>query len=152
MDIFVLSKKDSAKFDYQDKHCWISINDPTDNDWWFKRNDHTVDTLQLQFDDSTNQESWQAVGYKNFYKRDAVLFDEAMAQQIFDFVEKNKNKVEAFIVNCHAGVSRSSGIGSFLNSYFNHNSKFQTPPHHPNSRVRKYLRHIWYKNTGVLIP
>lgn len=151
MDIFVLSKKNSAHFNYQNKHCWISINDPTDNVWWFKQNEHTVDSLKLQFDDSISHESWNDVGYKEFYKRDAILFDELMAQQIFDFVQKNEDKVEAFIINCHAGISRSAGIGSFLNSLFNQTSKFQTPPHHPNSRVRKFLRHIWHKNTGLRV-
>lgn len=46
----------------------------------------------------------------------AVLFNEAMAQQIMRFVDDGKLPL---LVHCTAGISRSGAVGEVLNWYFN---------------------------------
>jgi predicted protein tyrosine phosphatase len=42
----------------------------------------------------------------------AVLFSDEMAQQIIDFIEKNRD-VETLLVHCFAGQSRSRAVAAF---------------------------------------
>ena len=66
--------------------------------------------LTLTFDDICNEpETPEDLG-------NAVLFNEAMAQQIMRFVDDGKLPL---LVQCTAGISRSGAVGEVLNWYFN---------------------------------
>ena len=66
--------------------------------------------LPLIFDDICNEpETPEDLG-------NAVLFNEAMAQQIMRFVDDGKLPL---LVHCTAGISRSGAVGEVLNWYFN---------------------------------
>ena len=66
--------------------------------------------LTLTFDDICNEpETSEDLG-------NAVLFNEAMAQQIMRFVDDGKLPL---LVHCTAGISRSGAVGEVLNWYFN---------------------------------
>ena len=66
--------------------------------------------LTLTFDDICNEpETPEDPG-------NAVLFNEAMAQQIMRFVDDGK---QPLLVHCTAGISRSGAVGEVLNWYFN---------------------------------
>ena len=66
--------------------------------------------LTLTFDDICNEpETPEDLGK-------AVLFNEAMAQQIMRFVDDGKLPL---LVHCTAGISRSGAVGEVLNWYFN---------------------------------
>ena len=66
--------------------------------------------LTLTFDDICNEpETPEDLG-------NAVLFNEAMAQQIMRFVDDGKLPL---LVHCTAGISRSGAVGEVLNWYFN---------------------------------
>lgn len=42
-----------------------------------------------------------------------VLFDDAMADQIIDFIEGKKAEVDTLLVHCYAGQSRLRAVGAF---------------------------------------
>ena len=66
--------------------------------------------LTLTFDDICNEpETPEDLG-------NAVLFNEAMAQQIMRFVDDGELSL---LVHCTAGISRSGAVGEVLNWYFN---------------------------------
>ena len=66
--------------------------------------------LTLTFDDICNEpETPEDLG-------NAVLFNEAMAQQIMRFVDDGELPL---LVHCTAGISRSGAVGEVLNWYFN---------------------------------
>ena len=66
--------------------------------------------LTLTFDDICNEpETPEDLG-------NAVLFNEATAQQIMRFVDDGKLPL---LVHCTAGISRSGAVGEVLNWYFN---------------------------------
>ena len=46
-------------------------------------------------------------------------FDESMALEIIEFVERVKDSVDEIVVHCEAGVSRSSAVAKFISdAYF----------------------------------
>lgn len=79
---------------------------------------------------------------------ESVLFDEIMAQKVFDFVQNNSDK-RAWFLHCTAGICRSGAVGDVLADYFEipyqefkyHNSQIR-----PNSLVRKELRKVFFEN------
>ena len=49
-------------------------------------------------------------------------FTSEMAKQLADFIKKNDGK--NMLINCDAGISRSSAVGSVLRDYFGYEVKF----------------------------
>lgn len=127
--------------------CLISINgsDCTDENYpelhpWFKR-DH-ANVLNLIFEDLEEPESdekrkiYEAEGY--------VLFNEAHARRILEFIERNKEKYTC-IVHCAAGIARSGAVGEFINDYFGGSYeafKTQNPHTLPNPLVLRTLKRV----------
>lgn len=75
---------------------------------------------------------------------EAVLFNEDMATQIIEFVEKNKT-AKGWLLHCTMGKSRSGAIGSFLSDYFEINwfdFLRDNPQVSPNALVRKLLTKV----------
>lgn len=149
MDIFVLSKKLAEKYEMQEPHVWISISDPGDTTTLLI-NPHTEDVLRLYFDDMENYIEWERDGWDKIYKRDCVMFDMDMGYMVFDFFQKHK-RCENLMIHCHAGISRSAAIGSFLSQILG-KKNFMDPPYFPNSHVRGILRRVWMEKTGLFIP
>ena len=149
MDIFVLPKYLAVKYEMQEPHAWISINDPDDTTS-LPINPFTEDVLTLHFDDMETADQWDIQQYNVIFKRNCVLFNKEMAEQIYNFFQKNKS-VENLMIHCHAGISRSAGVGSFLSQVIGKND-FMNPPHFPNILVRHFLRKVWLEKEGILIP
>lgn len=86
----------------------IFANGPSSH--WFKCLHRNV--LNLDFDDITAPDEWKSLSKCSQY----VLFNEDMALQIADFVEKNRS-VAVWIVHCSAGVSRSGAVSRWLKNW-----------------------------------
>jgi len=74
--------------------------------------------------------------------REAKVFTKKQAKKLVDFIELNKDK-KSCIVHCTAGISRSGAVGSFINDYYNNNSKefYRKHPNiEPNSVVKSLLK------------
>lgn len=64
------------------------------------------DVMRLQFHDATRKSEKEP--------DDKILFDEAMALQVFEFLKKHQDDVDEAIVQCEAGVSRSAAVSKFI--------------------------------------
>ena len=107
IDIRILNRKEAKKFSYEShdfKTAIISITDTDKADVIFEKNEINGirAVLRLKFDDVERD-----------YKNEHCITKED-AESIVKFVNKNKNKVDKFIVHCEAGVSRSAGVGAAI--------------------------------------
>lgn len=107
IDIRILNRKEAKKFSYEShdfKSAIISITDTDKADVIFEKNEANGirAVLRLKFDDVERD-----------YKNEHCITKED-AENIVKFVNKNKNKVDKFIVHCEAGVSRSAGVGAAI--------------------------------------
>ena len=107
IDIRILNRKEAKKFSYEShdfKTAIISITDTDKADVVFEKNEVNGirAILRLKFDDVERD-----------YKNEHCITKED-AESIVKFVNKNKNKVDKFIVHCEAGVSRSAGVGAAI--------------------------------------
>ena len=107
IDIRILNRKEAKKFSCEShdfKTAIISITDTDKSDVIFEKNEANgiKAVLRLKFDDVERD-----------YKNEHCITKED-AENIVKFVNKNKNKVDKFIVHCEAGVSRSAGVGAAI--------------------------------------
>ena len=107
LDIQILNRKEAKKFSYEShdfKTAIISITDTDKADVIFEKNEINGirAVLKLKFDDVERD-----------YKNEHCITKED-AESIVKFVNKNKSKVDKFIVHCEAGVSRSAGVGAAI--------------------------------------
>tara|TARA_R110000868_G_scaffold12456_8_gene59571 strand:+ start:5905 stop:6384 length:480 start_codon:yes stop_codon:yes gene_type:complete len=76
-----------------------------------------------------------------------VLFNDEMANQVIDFVEKNKN-AKGWVLHCTMGKCRSGAVGSFLVDYFGidwFEFKKTNPKVSPNCLVKTLLTSNYLK-------
>lgn len=74
---------------------------------------HWIECLMLEFHDidpSHCSESWI---------QQWTLFDDAMADQIIDVLQRTQDTASVYAVHCEAGVSRSAGVAKFISQFFN---------------------------------
>ena len=107
IDIRILSRKEAKKFSYEPhdfKTAIISITDTDKADVIFEKNkiNGIRAILKLKFDDVERD------------SKDLHCIPKEDAENIVKFVNKNKSKVDKFIVHCEAGVSRSAGVGAAI--------------------------------------
>ncbi|MCK9459731.1 MAG: hypothetical protein M0R80_08840 [Proteobacteria bacterium] len=128
--LLVLPKSAASNFTYDKPWACISIGcEPGD---WPKINKcQQVDLLQIAFADLdrplNQEESTDYAESHKSHKLNPILFTPEHAQQIWDFVEKNWDKVELLMVHCLAGASRSPAVAAAiaLKKYENDNLYFQ---------------------------
>ena len=137
----VLSRSDCKRFQHM-KHDYvsaiISITDSDKTNIVFEKTaeNNIRSILLLQFDD---------VEAHSHAKNEVVISDND-AKRIVKFVNANKNKVDCFIVNCEAGVSRSAGCCAAIMLALTGDDSdiFDNPSKCPNMTVyRKVLNAFW---------
>lgn len=86
-----------------DTYAVISIQDSHTGGFGvkFAENQFCKGVLMLYFDDIVTEVD------------EFVLFDDAMADQIIDFIEGKKAEVDTLLVHCYAGQSRLWAVGAF---------------------------------------
>ena len=121
----------------QTNFFFISVND-TMGTWsnpYFKEDHDNV--LTLSFDDIGEEGEFSPTNEIH-----CVVFDEEMAENLYNFIVKNKDR-KTCIVHCIAGVSRSGGVGLFINDFFGGDKelfKRENSHIHPNWRVFSMLK------------
>ena len=96
----------------------------------FTMNQFCQDVLTLYFDDIVRE------------VEGAVLFSDEMAEQIIEFIKKNR-KVDTLLVHCYAGQSRSRAVGAFaVKMMGGDNSKYFSQGN-PNMYVYDTLEMVW---------
>ena len=100
----VLNRRDAKNFQYMNHNyvsAIISITDRDKSNIVFEKTaeNNIRSILLLQFDDVE----------AHSYAPNEVVISNEDAKKIVNFVSANKDKVDCFVVNCEAGVSRSAG-------------------------------------------
>ena len=134
IDIRILNRKEAKKFSYEShdfKTAIISITDTDKADVIFEKNEVNGirAVLRLKFDDVERD-----------YKNEHCITKED-AESIVKFVNKNKNKVDKFVIHCEAGVSRSAGVGAAIMKALNGDDwdVFKNPLKCPNMKCYRMV-------------
>jgi len=151
MSIIVRSKAEALQLKLDNPHAFISICDPGDIAD-LQITPATLGVLRLNFDDTVSSKSWVEAGWSDLYNRGPVMFTDDHALQILDFYNSMKEKAEVLVVHCHAGMSRSAGVASFLAKLSGLDSTpFSIPPKYPLRLITTTLRNMYYARTGQLV-
>lgn len=142
----VFNRRDAKNFQYI-KHDYvsaiISITDSDKTNIMFEKTaeNNIRSILLLQFDD---------VEAHSHNKNEIVISDED-AQAVVNFVSANKDKVDCFVVNCEAGVSRSAGCCAAIMLALTGNDSeiFNNPSKCPNMTVYRKILNA-FLNAGYL--
>ena len=118
----------------KDDYAVISIQDTHTQGFGFefRKNVRCKDVLTLYFDDIDREEEG------------AVLFSEEQAEQIIDFVEKNRD-VETLLVHCYGGESRSRAVAAFVVKMMGQPNDRYFEKGHPNQYVYDALEVAWIR-------
>lgn len=98
-------------------HAIISIYTPGDPAPELAITKETRAVLQLAFDDLDDDEIVKS-RFITYLRRHATLFDAMHAKQITTFYKQHHESVDAFIVHCDAGISRSGAVAEVLRDHF----------------------------------
>ena len=142
IDIRILNRKEVKKFSCEShdfKTAIISITDTDKADVIFEKNEINGirAILKLKFDDVERD------------SKDLHCITKEDAESIVKFVNKNKNKVDKFIVHCEAGVSRSAGVGAAIMKALNGDDwvVFNNPIMCPNMKCYRTVLNA-FQNAG----
>lgn len=123
--------------------AFISIHDPA----FGKILSDGPNVLNLWFHDAEPEKQNEIFEFAQNWvdENETIYFDEDMAAQVFDFVQRNKN-AKFFLIHCTAGKCRSGAVGEVLSEYFGINYfdfKRDSPQISPNIFVKKILKKIF---------
>ena len=118
-----------------DSYIVISIQDSHTGGFGikFEENQFCKGVLTLYFDDIVTEVDG------------AVLFDDDMADQIIDFIELKKSKVDTLLIHCYAGQSRSRAVGAFAVKMLGGDNSKYFIKNAPNMYVYDVLEATWIR-------
>ena len=136
-------------------HAIISIGEPesqqgeSPDQAKFANNKQRIGLLRLQFYDiditSLTNNGYIIEVQKALKKYEHGLFTDEHAEQILNFVEDMKDKIELLICHCEAGISRSSGTAAAILRILtgSDNKIFNDPKYFPNMLVYRKILNEW---------
>lgn len=131
---------ENEKYLPEEGHILISITDPINGQKLqdvgpvnLPPSDLRLDVLRLEFFDID-----QAVG-------NLKIFSDSQVDELYNFVDKWKDKVKLIVVNCEFGVCRSAAVAAALSKWFNGDDEYFFKTFCPNSLV--YTK-VLYKYFG----
>ena len=118
-----------------DTYAVISIQDSNTGGFGvqFNENQFCKGVLTLIFDDIVTEVDG------------AVLFDDDMADQIIDFIEKHRKSVDTLLVHCYAGQSRSRAVGAFAVEMLGGDNSKYFDEGLPNQYIYDVLESAWVR-------
>lgn len=126
---------------FEESHVIVSIRTPGDpNEVRLPLNERTIEVLHLQFHDLDRV----VEGYSDHLE--TQMFQPSHAKQVNDLVKRNKD-VEAFVVHCDAGISRSAAVAAAVSKSLTGEDASFFKRYHPNMRVYNMIL-----NQDVLLP
>lgn len=164
MKFKVLSRAEMENFTTDEKHIIISISDP--NSEKVKIKSKPIDILSLQFHDVDHRIKKQkdckecgGTGMSKIFpnindgycyactdKMDIKIFDEDTAEILLNFVSTYDLDVDLIIVNCEAGISRSSATVAALSLIYNREDQYYFDNYLPNMLVYRKIINVAVKN------
>lgn len=137
-DTVILSAADAATTLLPYPYAHISIQDPGAPEWPLSVDPNRVATLRVFFWDQ------RTTGNKDLPKGWQM-------GNIAPFVIAYADQVEGFVVNCAAGISRSSGVAAAIAESFGTDASYcYAMPRNPNPVVRAFVEHHlgWLRARG----
>ena len=118
-----------------DTYAVISIQDSHTGGFGvrFTENQFCKGVLTLLFDDIVTEVDG------------AVLFDDDMADQIIDFIEKHRKAADTLLVHCYAGQSRSRAVGAFAVEMLGGDNSKYFEEGAPNQYIYDVLESAWMR-------
>lgn len=111
----------ARSFTKQDKnHVLISICSAYKYNYYHKL-EEWKDILRVDFDDITQMEISDHERYGEG-ELHYVLMDYSHAELIKNFIEKHRG--EEFVIHCDAGISRSTAVASFMETYYDYDVEY----------------------------
>ena len=107
MKIEVFSEEMIQTFKTDEEHIVISVRSPQSTSVLLPLQKSRIDTLFLEFHDV--DESCVNINSEYFQ-----FFNSNQAEEILNFINIYKDRVNLIAVNCEAGISRSAGISAAL--------------------------------------
>jgi len=146
MDFKVISRRDSKECKPKRKYIHISICSPDMDDVELPHNENRVATLYLKFHDIGGD--FDERTKSDFTEEEIISFSKDQAKLILDFVYNHLNEVEIIVVNCMAGISRSSAVAGALSKILNGDDMrfFNHKRWRPNSHVYKTILEAYHEN------
>lgn len=144
MKFEIMSKVEAQRMGTLDRPL-ISITDVSEREPNF--NPPWKDVLRLKFVDLCPEECKERNLQHVIDRYKDQLFTEDHALKIFDFIAKHSD-CKVMGVHCHAGISRSSAVASFLASKFGEiaNQKHFEEICRPNPHVFRVLEKVYREN------
>jgi predicted protein tyrosine phosphatase len=133
MRFVVYSRLQAIRMDLREPHAVISIHDPGSEPPAIPESAFLRGVLRLSFHDLD-----RAGG-----REDAVLFTPGHAHEILDFLGRVRGEVEALVVHCEAGISRSAGVAAALSRALFDADRFFFEHYVPNPLVYATLLRVW---------
>ena len=99
----------------------------------FAENQFCIGVLTLMFDDIVTE------------VEGAVLFDDDMAENIIDFIEKHRKSVDTLLVHCYARQSRSRAVGAFAVEMLGSDNSNYFDEGTPNQYIYDVLESVWVR-------
>lgn len=81
----------------------------------------------------------------------AVLFDDDMADQIIEFIEKYRKVADTLLVHCYAGQSRSQTVGAFAVEMLGGDNSRYFEEGTPNQYIYDVLESAWVRKQLSLL-
>lgn len=135
-----MSEDKVLRYEEDTPHVLISISSPGGG-VTPPENDARVEMLRLQFHDVTKCEKGDPFfDFLTGHKVEIVPPSREDGAKIAAFVLKHRN-IPMLIVNCEAGISRSSGIAAAVSKFFNGDDSefYDSGKYHPNDRIRRFV-------------
>lgn len=139
MEMYIRSRQyvEFAGTGVKKPHVLISFSSPGTRAAEPKPNEEMLDVLFMEFHDTDKDHSVDAFDIK------LVAITREQGREIKEFVETWKDKVEAIVCQCEAGIARSSGaaaaIAVCLDGTGADNDIFRNPKYHPNMKVYRTI-------------
>ncbi len=133
MHYYPFGKRDALE--HTDTYAVISIQDSHTGGFGvqFTENEFCKGVLTLLFDDIVTE------------VEGAVLFSEAHANQIIDFILRTARKADTLLVHCYAGQSRSRAVGAFATEMLGGDASAYFEEGAPNMHIYDTLDYVWVR-------
>ncbi len=135
MKFKVLGEREIKDFTYNEKYVVISIRSPHAYPVELKEDSNRLGVLQLAFGDVDRE-----VDHPQ-----AVLMTKEQAKQILGFYSFYKDKVDTVVVNCGAGISRSSAVAAALTRIEGQDDSWFFTEYIPNRFVYRMILEEYFK-------
>jgi len=125
MQAIVFDRKTACSLTPAQDFAFISLTTPNRNYWNTINNVGWKDFLQLAFHDIVDpvNNDLLYIDPNTLEIPELVLFNEIMAEQLYNFIMKNKPS--KFVIHCDAGISRSTAVGAHLRDFHQYDVEFK---------------------------